>query len=54
MKKYSKNKDNIIKFRISTEDKFDLLMLAQKRGITLSEMILDLLLKELEEDNIND
>lgn len=48
MKKYSKNKDNTIKFRISTEDKFELLMLAQKRGITLSEMILDLLLKELE------
>lgn len=54
MKKYSKDKDNYIRFRISSEDKFSLLMLAQKRGITLSEMILELLLKELEEESINE
>lgn len=50
MKKYSKDKDNYIRFRISTEDKFKLLMLAQDQGITLSEMILKLLLKELDKE----
>lgn len=54
MKKYSKDKDNYIRFRISSEDKFELLILSQKRGVTLSEMILDLLLKELKEEKKND
>lgn len=53
MKKYSKDKDNYIRFRISTEDKFRLLMLAQEKGISLSEMILNVLSKELEEENQN-
>lgn len=49
-KTYSKDKNDSIKFRVSSSYKYDLLMLAQSKGLTLTELILNALQYYLEKE----
>lgn len=50
MKKYSKDKIDNIKFRCSSEFKFNLLMLAQSKGLTLTQLIVQAIENYLEKE----
>ena len=50
-KTYSKDKNDYIRFRVSSLFKYDLLMLAQSKGITLTELILNALNDYLEKES---